>query len=372
MIETVLEPPTMGISPEQFAQAKALLSRSVGDGKLMGAVMQVARQGKALPVIAVGRRELDDAGAKVEQNTVFLIASITKPIVCAMVMRLLEQGQVCLDDRAVDFLPAFDNRGKEQITLRHLLTHTSGLPDMVPDNQALRQAHEPLSTFVAQMCDLELLFEPGTRISYQSCGIAILSAIVETLEGQMMPDILRTTLFEPLGLADSSLGRGHITGNRISEIKMPATSDGGSGGTDWDWNSDYWHGFGAPWGGMFTTAEDLTVLCQTFLNGGVWQGQRLLGAATVNAMTRDQTSGMPNLSVEEKLRHRWGLGWRLQDAGLYGDLVSPQTFGHGGATGTVAWMDPETGVSFVLLTNETDAAKVLRPRLSNIIASGVM
>lgn len=372
MIDMITQPEKMGISEACFVQAQALLDRAVDDGLLMGAVMQVARKGQALPVVAVGRRELSEAGALVAQDTLFLIASITKPIVCAMVMRLMEQGRVCLDDLAANYLPAFGHRGKEHITLRHLLTHTSGLPDMVPDNQALRQAHQPLSVFVEKMCNLDLLFEPGTRVSYQSCGIAILSAIVEKLEGRLMPDILRTALFDPLGLMDSSLGCGGLSRERISEIKMPANTDAGSGGTDWDWNSDYWHGFGAPWGGMFTTAEDLTILCQTFLNGGAWRDTRVLGDATVKAMTRDQTSGMANLSAEEKLRHRWGLGWRLQDAGLYGDLISPQTFGHGGATGTVAWMDPESGVSFVLLTNQADAAKVLRPRLSNIIASGVM
>ncbi|MFT5365278.1 MAG: CubicO group peptidase (beta-lactamase class C family) [Candidatus Latescibacterota bacterium] len=372
MIEIVTQPEKIGISEEKFSEAMALLNNTVADGQLMGAVMQVARNGKALPVVAVGQRELREGGEPVEQDTLFLIASITKPVVCAAVMKLIEQGRLCLDDRASDYLPQFGNRGKDAILLRHLLTHTSGLPDMLPDNQSLRQTHQPLSIFVDKMCDLDLLFEPGTNISYQSCGIAILSAVVEKLEGRPMPEILKSQFFDPLGLADSSLGKQMGRTDRISEIKIPKGGDGGGGGTDWDWNSDYWHGFGAPWGGMFTTATDLTTLCQMFLNGGSWKGVRVLGEATVRAMTQDQTREMPDLPASGKLRYRWGLGWRLRDAGLYGDLVSPRTFGHGGATGTVAWMDPESGVSFVLLTNQADAAKILRPRLSNVIASAVL
>jgi len=352
--------------------AQRMLFDAVDKGHLMGAVMQVARTGKALPVVAVGRTVLDDAHALVEEDTVFLIASITKPIVCAAVMKWVEDGVVCLDDYAADYLPAFGNRGKEHITLRHLLTHTSGLPDMLPDNQALRKAHQPLSVFVEKMYDLDLLFDPGTKVSYQSCGIAILSALVEELAGCSMPEILKRHFFEPLGLQDSSLGKPTCSKKRISDIVIPRGSDGGISGTDWDWNSDYWHGFGAPWGGMFTTAKNLTTLCQMFLSGGFWKGKRILGRATVATMVDNHTHRMPDLLDADKKRHRWGLGWRIGDRTLCGDLVSSQTFGHGGATGTVAWMDPKSGVSFVLLTNQAEAAKVLRPRVSNVIASAIL
>jgi CubicO group peptidase (beta-lactamase class C family) len=372
MVEIVSDPEYMGISRERFEVAQKLLIEAVEKRRLMGAVMQVACKGRALPVVTVGRKILNDESARVERDTIFLIASITKPIVCAAMMKWIEDGVVCLDDYAADFLPAFGNRGKERITLRHLLTHTSGLPDMLPDNQILRQTHQPLSVFVKKMCDLDLLFEPGSQISYQSCGIAILSAIVETLAGCSMPEILKRYFFDPLGMKDTALGKPLDSKKRISEIVIPKSSDGGNGGTDWDWNSDYWHGFGAPWGGMFTTAQDLTTLCQMFLNGGAWKGKRILGRATVAMMIDNHTDRLPDLLDADKKRHRWGLGWRLGDRKICGDLVSSQTFGHGGATGTVAWMDPESGVSFVLLTNQAEAANVLRPRISNVIASAII
>ncbi|MDP6039671.1 MAG: serine hydrolase domain-containing protein, partial [Candidatus Latescibacteria bacterium] len=174
----------IGFSSEGYQQACNILQSAVDANELMGGVLQVSRGGPALPVFCCGRRELSQGVASVVADTIFLIASITKPIVCASVVKLIEQGQVRLDDRVVYFVPEFGNRGKDAVTVRHLLTHTSGLPDMLPENHGLRAKHTPLSEFVAQMCDLDLLFEPGTRISYQSCGIAILGEIVERLEGR--------------------------------------------------------------------------------------------------------------------------------------------------------------------------------------------
>jgi len=362
----------VGFSEAAIRHAYSLLQAAVDNGQLMGAVLQVARGGTALPVAYFGKRQQTADGADVTADTIFLIASITKPIVCAAVIKLLEQGRLSLNDRAADIVPEFGNRDKEDITLRHLLTHTSGLPDMVPENHALRTAHQPLSEFVKRIYELDLLFTPGTRISYQSCGIAILGEIVERLEGRPLPDVLRTHFFDPLGLNDTSLGRQENLEERESEIRLPQTSDGGGAGTDWHWNSVYWRRFCAPWGGMLTTAADLTVLCQTFLYGGEANDTRILSKAAVAVMTRDQTSSMGTLPESEKHHQRWGLGWRLSDGALYGDLTSPDTFGHGGATGTIAWADPQTEVTFVLLTNDPLGAARLRSVVSNAVAAAVL
>lgn len=371
MIESVARPALAGFSEEGLARAYGLLAKAVADGALMGAVLQVSRAGKVLPVAHFGRRQVKADGAAVEPDTLFLVASITKPIVCAALMRLVEQGHLGLGDSVADLVPEFGNRGKEAVQVRHLLTHTSGLPDMVPENQALRKQHAPLSAFIERICTLDLLFEPGTRISYQSCGIAMIGEIIERIEGRPVREVMREAMFAPLGLGDMSLGRQDGLRDRISEVQMPAQSDAGGGGTDWDWNSDYWHHFGAPWGGLFTTAADLTRFCQALLFGGALEGTRILGRATVAAMVRDQTSSLPDLPASEKMRQRWGLGWRIGD-GMYSDLTSPRTFGHSGATGTMVWMDPETEVTCVLLTNDPTGARKLRPLVSNAIAGAVV
>jgi len=362
------EPESIGFSEEGLQCAYGLMQEAVDRDELMGGVLQVSRRGSALPVACFGRRELGEGGAAVSADTIFLIASITKPIACAAVVKLVEQGRLCLDDPVVQHVPEFGQRGKEQVTIRHLLTHTSGLPDMLPDNHALRAAHKPLAEFVVRICELDLLFEPGTKVSYQSCGIAMLGEVVERLTGRALPEVLRTMFFDPLQLADTSLGRRQDRRQRESEIRLPVQSDSGGDGTDWHWNSDYWRNFAAPWGGMLTTAVELTALCQVFLAGGTLNGVRVLSKASVAAMTRDQTGAMTSLSAAEKLGQRRGLGWQLRED----DLTSRRRFGHGGATGTEAWVDPETEVTYVLLTNDPTGAGSLRGRVSNAVAAAVL
>lgn len=367
-MKVVQSPEAVGFSGEGMGVACGLLEEAVDRGELLGGVLQVSRRGIALPVACFGRREVADGGSAVEADTIFLIASISKPIVCAAVVKLVELGRLCLDDRVVEYVPEFAPGGKEQVTVRHLLTHTSGLPDMVPENHAFRAAHRPVGEFVQRVCELELLFAAGTKVSYQSMGIAVLGEIVERLVGQALPEVLRAWFFAPLGLGDTSLGRQEGKRDREAEIRLPEQSDSGGDGTDWHWNSDYWRNFAAPWGGMLTTAAELTVLGQTFLAGGELDGVRVLSRAGVAAMIRDQTGVMASLPETEKIKQRWGLGWRLGE----GDLSSGQVFGHGGATGTQMWVDPQTEVTCVLLTNDPQGAGALRPKVSNAVAAAVL
>ena len=372
MIRQTDNPEQIGLSGEAIQTACGILEEAVVRGELMGAALQVSRGGVALPPACFGRRRLDPEGPSVEPNTVFLIASITKPIVAAAVMRLVERGEVCLDDTVAELVPEFGQAGKESVQVRHLLTHTSGLPDMLPENLTLRAEHATLDVFVQQICKVKLLFEPGTRISYQSCGIAMLGEIVQRVEATPIGVFLRRAFFEPLGLEDTSLGL-RKRNTRESDVKIHSGEYGGADAVSWNWNSDYWRGFGAPWGGLLTTTAEMTALCQTFLYGGALNGISILNPATVAAMTADQTSAMPDLTRGDRLRQRWGLGWRLRDrvSSIFGDLTSDATFGHEGATGTVAWVDPETETTCVLFTNDPHGAASLRPRVSNAVAAAV-
>jgi CubicO group peptidase (beta-lactamase class C family) len=353
-------------------RARDLLEREVGADRLLGAALQVSTAHEVLDPVCVGRRQLATDGAPVEPDTIFLIASITKPIVAAAVLRLVEEGHVLLSDPVTAYVPEFGVNGKEDVRLRHLLTHTSGLPDMIDCNREYRAAQRPLADFVARICELPLGFEPGSRVSYQSTGIAMLGEIVERVAGVPLPRYLHDVFFAPLGLRDTHLG---IRERNEREAQIRIAGEGlayGAGrddeGTDFDWNSDYWRGFAAPWGGLLTTVGELTTLMRAFLAGGSHEGARLLSPVTVAAMVTDQTSAMPGL---EQTARPWGLGWQLQGRGgaTFGDLVSARTFGHGGATGTVAWADPEREVTCVLLTNDPAAAGAVRPRISNLVAA---
>ena len=200
----------------------------------------------------------------------------------------------------------------------------------------------------------------------------MLGEIVQRVEATPIRAFLRREFFEPLGLADTSLGT-RKRNARESDVKIHSGEYGGEDAVSWNWNSDYWRGFGAPWGGLLTTATELTALCQAFLYDGALNGNRILNPAAVGAMTMDQTSAMPDLTRADRLRQRWGFGWRLRDrvSSVFGDLTSDATFGHEGATGTVAWVDPRTETTCVLLTNDPHGAATVRPRVCNAVATAV-
>ncbi len=368
------QPEEIGLSSERLEQAYGLLEQAVAKESLMGTAIQVSRNGKALEPRCFGRRELDFNGTPVEPDTIFLVASVTKPVTATAAMLLVERGKLCLDEPVSSIVPEFGNKGKERVLVRHLFTHTSGLPDQLSENQQLREKHAPMEEFIRRICEVELLFPPGTNVSYQSCGLAMLSEIVERIEGIPFREFMRRELFDPLDMKDTSLGAQQDKLQRISKVKIPGGAfQYGSTETDWNWNSSYWWNFGAPWGGMFTTVEDMTVFCQMFLNNGRFGEVQILSPTTVAAMTTDQIAAMPNIAEEVKLTNRWGLGWRLRSLSSsgFGDLVSETTYGHSGATGTLVWIDPQLQLTCVIFTNDPQGASRLRPLVSNAIAGSV-
>ena len=347
-------PEAVGVSRERLARASSLLAEEVKAGRVTAASILVARNGRV--VLHEG------FGAK--PDAVYLLASISKPVNAVALMVLVERGLVSLDDPASRYLPELRGGDRALIRVRDLLTHTSGLPDMLPQNTELRRAHAPLSDFVKGVFTTTLLYKPRTDFSYQSMGTLLAGEIVERVSGEKLRDFHKKEIFDVLGMKDSSLGLG---GRRIADTVLCQTGKG----PDVDRfgpNSEYWRDMGHPWGGMHSTVTDLAVLLQTFLNGGQFGGKRLLGTATVARMTSDQNSaiGKP-----------WGLGWGLATSPVWvycGDLVSPRTFGHSGATGTVAWADPDSGMVTVILTTRPsgeDDGRLLRT-VSNAVAAAVV
>lgn len=369
-------PETVGLDPERLARAYDLLDNAVAADAIPGAALLVARHGQAVAPHVCGRQYLTPDSPPIRPDTIFLVASVTKPVTATAAMLLVERGKLLLSDRVADYLPEFAAHGKRGVRIRHLLTHTSGLPDMLPEDRALRRQHAPLDEFVRRICDLELGFTPGTRIQYQSMGLAILAAIVERIEGVRLPEFLRRELFEPLDMPDTGLGAAHLDQSRIAHVRVPEEMQG----ADWGWNQPYWWHFGAPWGGMFTTVRDMARFLQMMLNRGALDGVRVLSPAAAAEMVRNQTEGMATLSPEMRYQQAWGLGWgiawrRQPGSGwsYFGDLTAPETFGHGGATGTVVWADPTRELICVLFTTEPRAiASGLLGRCSNLVAAAAL
>lgn len=214
-----------------------------------------------------------------------------------------------------------------------------------------------------------LLFAPRTAFSYQSMGILLAAEIIERLTRMRLREFEKREIFDPLGMKGTSLGLG---GRAIKDTAWcegaPSYEESADDRRRFGANSDYWRDMGHPWGGMHSTTGDLAVFLQAFLNGGAYGNVQVLSPAATAAMTADQNRG---------IRAPWGLGWALKQSevwNFFGDLASDRTFGHVGATGTVAWADPELDMVCVILTTRPpvqDNGSLLN-RVSNIVQSAAV
>ena len=285
---------------------------------------------------------------------VFLIASLTKPVVAMASLLLVERGLLSLNDRVSEFIPDFSGADRRGMTIRHLLTHTSGLPDMLPNNRALRAAQSPLDRFVAGTCGVTLDFPPGRGVQYQSMGFVLLGDVIQRVSGVSCGEFLQRELFEPLGMCDTRLGLAadDPLASRIEPVRLPPEQ---ADGHDWNWNSRYWRALGAPWGGMLSTVQDLLIFCRMILQRGRYAGQQVFSPATVLAATTNQLDAFHDVPETDRRTRGWGFGWRmnwLAHNSCFSDLLSPGAFGHWGATGTVFWIDPARDAAAVILSSQ--------------------
>ena len=354
----------VGMSEDMLLRAEAILQSEIDRRRITAASLLVARNQTIVHSRGYGHLTPDAGSPLVAPDSVFLLASITKPVTVCALMLLVDRGQVSLDDPVSLYLPEFQDGERRKVRVRYLLSHISGMPDMLPENTELRRAHAPLSEFVRRAIQTPLLYSPNTDFSYQSKGILLASEIVQRLTGKRLRDFEEEEIFQPLGMLDTALGLGRF---KIPEtvwcgVSMEETEDQHHFGP----NSLYWRDLGNPWGGIHSTGPDLAILLQSMLNGGGYAGKRIFSPAAVKAMTTDQNGS---------LNAPWGLGWGLAGSkawNFFGELVSPATFGHTGATGTVAWADPERQLLCVVLTNQmVDNGSLLR-RVSNVVSSAVV
>lgn len=341
------------------------LREETSRGGVGSASILVARHASVVLHQGFGKLNRRPGAPATRPDTLYIVASISKPVSVCGLMLLVDEGRVALADRVQRYLPEFQGRLKERVLVSHLLSHTSGLPDMVPENTRLRRAHAPLSEFVAAALRTPLLFEPGTRFSYQSMGTLLAAEIAERVSGMRLRDLLRSRVFRPLGMQRTMLG---LKGVKIKETAIFQENGDSEDSRRWGPNSPYWRTMGHPWGGLHATTGNLAALLQTFLNGGRYGEARIFSPATTAAMTRDQNGdlGAP-----------WGYGWALRDSPVwnyFGDLGTAGTFGHVGITGTVAWADPGRQLICVLLSTRTAAHEdgFLLKSVSNMVHAAVV
>src|SRR5712691_2994459 len=222
----------LALKRDRVDAAVALIDKATSDGRVSAASLHV-RQGSYELSRAFGRAPAP--------ATPFLLAYITKPMTATAVMILRDRSALALSDPVRKFIPEFTGGDRDSITIKNLLNHTSGLPDMLPENDALRKRHAPLSEWVAITCKTPLLFKPGTKVKYQSMGVLLAGEIVQRITKTPLRDFLRKEVYEPLKMSQTSLGLG---GRPISSTALCQVPD-----DDWGWNSLYWRDLGSPWGG---------------------------------------------------------------------------------------------------------------------------
>lgn len=368
-------PGEIGLDEQRLLAAYRLLEEWTqgAESPLPGAALLVGRQGRVVEPRFFGRQGPEAEAPPLRPDAIFLLASITKPITCLGAMLLVERGLLCLTDPVTRYIPDFAAHHKDETRVIHLMTHTSGLPDMVANNIALRQEHAPLARFAESVIhDTVPLFQPGTSVSYQSMGTLIVARIVEQITGLTVQQFLKREIFEPLQLADSSLGVGDLDQDRIARLELPASQHG----TEYHWNSPYWRSLGAPWGGMFSTPMDMAAICQTMLDGGRYAGGQLVSPATASQMTTNRLDDLPDLPERLRRTQPWGLGWRLNhptNADSFSDLLGTSAYGHWGATGTMAWIDPSSRTFCLLFTTAPlDVHQWRLARVSNAVAAAIL
>jgi CubicO group peptidase (beta-lactamase class C family) len=291
-------------------------------------------------------------GKAASADAMFLLGSISKPINVTAVMTLFDRGEFQLDDRLKKFLPAFTGGGRDEVTVRHLLTHVSGLPDQLADNNELRKRHAPLTEFAERALRAPLAFAPGTRYQYSSMGILLAARMAELISGADIRTLVDRSVFQPLGMKHSAQGLGRFKPEEMvlcqTEGAAPESGGGDPQARDWDWNSPYWRKLGAPWGGTHASAPDVARFLGEFLGA---RG-KVLKPETARLMIKNHNPAgfTPR-----------GLGFGVgKGSGSPG--CSEQTFGHTGSTGTLCWADPASETVCVVLTSLPSRARQRHPR----------
>tara|TARA_B100000029_G_scaffold464835_1_gene499054 strand:- start:381 stop:1511 length:1131 start_codon:yes stop_codon:yes gene_type:complete len=365
-----------GLDPARWERVEELAAELCHRREVGAIGLFVARGRRTIGSRIFGRQRLDDPSDRsIRDDAIFLIASITKPIVVMSALLLVERGEVRLDDRVSRFLPEFGNNGKNGTRVRHLMTHTSGLPDMLPENRELREAGAGLDEFVRLTCGVKPDFKPGRGVQYQSMGVGVLGELITRVTGLTCGEWLRQQVLDKLGLHSTRLGAPdewfdgeHPVVGRIAEIRTPEEQDG----ADWNWNRRYWRQLGAPWGGLLTTPRELGAIGRMMLEGGCG----VVSPASIAAATKNQLAAMKDVPKTHRRCKPWGLGWRLNwpaTSANFGDLLGPRTYGHWGATGTLMWIDPDSDTVCVILTTQPQEPHGREiAALSNAIAASLV
>ncbi|HVS02579.1 MAG TPA: glycoside hydrolase family 3 N-terminal domain-containing protein, partial [Thermoanaerobaculia bacterium] len=332
-------PAEAGFRPQGLAAVARLLDDYVARGAFPGGVLAVGHRGRLAWLHPFGRLTYDEGAPPVAADTLYDLASLTKVVATTtMAMILVDEGRLDLDTPVEDVLPGFQGPSKERVTVRHLLTHSSGLDWWAPlyEEVAGQQA------YVERIQGMELVYEPGTESKYSDLALILLGAVLERAAGEPLESFVRRRVFAPLGMEETLFRPPPQLRARIAPTEVDPWRGRLVHGEVHDENAFALGGV-APHAGLFATAGDLARFAQMVLWGGVYDHHRLASRETVERFAR--LAGVPGSSR--------ALGWdtKSPQGSSAGELFAPRSFGHTGFTGTSLWIDPERELFVVLLTN---------------------
>ena len=359
------EPTAHGNLEENNAVFSFALQEFQDKNEIAGAVTLVVSADRIIALEAFGLADIA-SGRPMRKDSVFWIASMTKPLTAIGVMMLVEEGKLQLDDPVEKYLPAFKGQKlsvgqnlsapPRVVTVRDLLTHTGGLASVVPT-----AANQPVDTVpLAAMVDLSgrtpLVSAPGAKWAYSNAGINTLGRLIEVCSGQPYAEFIQQRLLEPLDMNSTTFWP-DVT--LQASLATPYRKDKTTGELVAATNTRFSLPLqnkartALPAGGLFSTANDLAQFYQMILSGGKLNGQRFLRRETLQLMTTNQLGDLPKVSFAPGMH--MGLGFHIVDqpTGVTESLAHG-SFGHGGAYGTQAWVDPVRKVAYILLLQRTD------------------
>ena len=322
---------------------RAVLARAYADSAFPGAYAVVGTHDRVLASMSAGRLDWDSSAPPPDAHTLWDLASLTKVVgMTSAMMRLVGEGRIELDAPVQRWLPEFTGPGKERVTIRHLLTHSSGLPAWRPLYKEATSRETALAIVYATPLDTV----PGARMVYSDLGAILLGRVVEQATGQPLDVYLAGAVFTPLGMRETMFNPPESLRARIAPTEYDPWRQAQMRGVVHDENAFALGGVSGH-AGLFGSAADLTTLAQALL--AIWRGARgFVPTETLHEFT----------TVQDTALSRRALGWETPNgANSAGTRMSPRAFGHTGFTGTSIWMDPERDLFVILLTNRVNPTR---------------
>jgi len=360
-----VSPEEVGVSKDVIENVSKIIEESIKDKAFPGATIAVGRKNGLFLMKGFGKLSYEEDSGEVKIDTIYDLASLTKVIVTTTAcMKLYEEGKLRLDSKVSSYIPEFGVKGKEKITVWHLLTHSSGLPAY----KKYFLETKGKENIIKRICDEELEYEPGTKSVYSDLGFILLGVVVEKLTGENLEDYIKRILFDPLEMKDTMFNPPKNLLGRIAPTEDDPWRKRVVHGEVHDENA-YAMGGVSGHAGLFSTVRDLAKFCQLLLNGGIYNGKRILKRSTIEYFTK-------KVDIPESTR---ALGWDTpsKEGSSAGRFVSSKAFGHTGFTGTSIWIDPEKDLFVVFLTNrvhptrENQKIREVRQRVHDAIFSSI-